>query len=325
MDSREQNDYLPIFTHYSLPRVSAIEVRDSGMNNTTRYAVLEDGSVRVLRVYENHRDAAKLRTEHKLLLRLRDRELPFAVPCPIRTASGSTWVEAPSGKPAALFTYLEGARPAGERRDLAAEYGRTVGRLVQALEGLELAEPPAYPAYDELLDTPPMELEAVAAAFHRSPALADAAEDADYLLRKLTSLRNKADEIRGLPRQLIHGDVSYANVLAEGNTITAVLDFEFATRDLRAMELAVCLAEQLSVPGALSANMAREMIAGYESVLPLEEAERRMLPFLVQLRKLDVFLHFWRRHEAGLDPAEVLIEQTKRSARVSRYLDRSSL
>ena len=312
-----------VLAGYTLPPLRAVEARESGMNNTTRYAVLEDGSLRVVRIYENHTDEAKLRTEHELLLKLSRERLPFAVPCPVAADNGATWVTTPSGKPAALFHYLEGERPGQQDRSLAGEYGRTVGRLVQTLAKVELAEPPAYPAYDELLDITEEDLRTVADSFRRSPALAAAAEDAAELLDQVTALKKSAGELHRLPRQLIHGDVSFANLLTQDGRVSAVLDFEFATRDIRAMELAVCLAEQLSVPGGLDGELIREMIAGYEAILPLEAEERRLLPHLVKLRKLDVFLHFWHRREAGLDPDEVLLDQTKRSVRVCRFVDQA--
>ncbi|WP_058304305.1 phosphotransferase [Gorillibacterium timonense] len=321
MNENEQAYYLTILANYSLPKVLSVETRDSGMNNTTRYAVLEDRSVRVLRIYENHQDLDKLRAEHEVLLQLQRQVLPFAVPYPVTTKSGLTWVEAEDGKLASLFPYLNGSRPSSDLHEMASEYGRVVGSLVQAMAVLEVKESPAYPPYDERLDTPREILLAVENDFETHPVLASLMEDVRYLIDRFKALQEKAEEVRGLPRQWIHGDFSYANALVEGNRVSAVLDFEFATRDIRAMELAVCLAEQLSAPGGISSSSMTDMLSGYQSVFPLEASELRLLPPLIQLRKLDVFLHFWERFTAGLDPVQVLMEQTERAAAVCRFVD----
>lgn len=41
------------------------------------------------------------------------------------------------------------------------------------------------------------------------------------------------------PKQLIHGDLHYDNVLVDDEKVSGLLDFEFAAFDWRAMELAV--------------------------------------------------------------------------------------
>ncbi|GIP12522.1 MULTISPECIES: phosphotransferase [Paenibacillus] len=321
MDTTNQSYYRAILAAYPLPPALRIEERDSGMNNTTRYAVLEDGQVQVLRVYENHRSDLKLAAEHELLLLLARQALPFQIPCPLHTKQGGTWTTAPDGKLAAVFAYLPGAKPAAGRHDLSYAYGRAVGELTLAMEELQPAAAPAYPPYDELLG--PDTEEAAASArrlYNTDPALSALAGDAGFLLDVLNSLSAQAASIRRLERQWIHGDFSHSNVLVEGGEIRAVLDFEFATRDLRAMELAVCLAEQLSAPGGLSRAVAKEMLAGYRSVRTLVAEELERLPELLQLRKLDVFLHFLHRYQAGLDPAQVLQDQTRKSSAVCRFI-----
>lgn len=220
-----------------------------------------------------------------------------------------------------MFNYLPGAKPAADRHDLSYAYGRVVGQLTFAMKGLQLQAAPSYSPYDELLG-PDTKEAAVSARrlFQTDPTLTALAEEADLLLDVLGSLAGQTETIRGLERQWIHGDFSYANALMEKGEISAVLDFEFATRDLRAMELAVCLAEQLSAPDGLTKAVVKELVAGYRSVRPLEAEELELLPELIQLRKLDVFLHFLNRYQAGLDPVQVLRDQTSKSAAVCRFI-----
>ncbi|WP_018752895.1 phosphotransferase [Paenibacillus sanguinis] len=315
-------DYIPaILEAYSLPPGLGVEERDSGMNNTTRYVLLPDEEVRVLRIYENHRSTEKLAVEHELLRLLAEQELPFAIPCPLRTREGGTWTIAPDGKLAALFTYLSGAKPTPEQHHLAYAYGLATGQLTQAMEGLRLQAAPAYPPYDELLGGHTAEAaESARRLYHADPALASLAGEANFLLDIWVSLSSRAESIRHLERQWIHGDFSHANVLMDGGAVSAVLDFEFATHDLRAMELAVVLAEQLSAPGGLSRRVVLDMLAGYRQASQLTTDEWACLPELLQLRKLDVLLHFLNRYEAGLDPVAILVDQTRKSAAVCQFI-----
>ncbi len=55
------------------------------------------------------------------------------------------------------------------------------------------------------------------------------------------------ETFKTLPHQLIHGDINSSNLLMdEDGMISRVLDFEFVTIDLRAMEIEICLSEVLS-------------------------------------------------------------------------------
>lgn len=321
MHLTEQAYFKAITGAFPLPPVLRVEERDSGMNNTTRYAVCSNEEVFVVRIYENHRSPAKLAAEHELLLQLGSLSLPFRIPVPLAGHRGGTWTEAPDGKLAAVFAHLPGKRPDAGRHVLSYAYGSVVGRLTLAMEGLRLEAAPSYPPYDELLGPAAAETSSAARRLYADdPALSALAGEAQMLLDILQSLNARAQDIRRLDRQWIHGDFSHANALMQDEKISAVLDFEFATVDVRAMELAVCLGEQLSAPGGLSRTVLSDMVSGYRSVRPLAKEELDLLPELLQLRKLDVFLHFLHRYQSGLDPAAVLQDQTRKSAAVCRYI-----
>jgi Ser/Thr protein kinase RdoA (MazF antagonist) len=129
--------------------------------------------------------------------------------------------------------------------------------------------------------------------------------------------------LRELPHQLIHGDINDSNLLAakeEPSRIAAVLDFEFCTRDLRAMEPAVV------VSGLLEADRSRDavpaLLEGYARRVRLTLAEAEAIPRLVRLRKLDVFVHFLGRYLDGVDGDEALREQIVSAAEGLARLDR---
>lgn len=88
-----------------------------------------------------------------------------------------------------------------------------------------------------------------------------------------------------LPQQVIHNDFHPGNLLvdpASETYVTGILDFGDTVLSARVNDLGVALA-YLST-GSSPWEAARPMIAGYESVVPLLDAERALLPHLVSAR-----------------------------------------
>lgn len=288
----------------------------SGWNNTTRF--VEAGGERwVLRIYETHRDADKIRFEHEILLRLNELELPYRIPMPVRCEDGSTLVQLTDGtdRLACLFTYIEGRRPEadGNNDGIVHAIGKAAGQLSRALAELELTSQPIYPAYYEMDLAHPLCSRERVSAFCSSPPseFLGEARELQVICEAINSFRDQLPQFRELPHQLIHGDINHSNLLVSEEAedlVAAVLDFEFCTYDLRVMEFAVI------VSGLLSSEQAMELIevflSGAGEQLRLEAREVEAIPLLVELRILDVFLHFLGRYLDGVDGVNVLREQT---------------
>lgn len=87
-----------------------------------------------------------------------------------------------------------------------------------------------------------------------------------------------------LPRATIHGDLFPDNVLMLGNEVTGLIDFYFACTDIAAYDLAVTHAAWCFTngEGAFRPEIGAALMAGYETVRPLSDAERLALPLLAQ-------------------------------------------
>jgi Ser/Thr protein kinase RdoA (MazF antagonist) len=61
-----------------------------------------------------------------------------------------------------------------------------------------------------------------------NPAFNDCREAIDHLAGEIRAFEARLVEYqtRGLPQQIIHGDLHYDNVLVEGDTVSGLLDFE---------------------------------------------------------------------------------------------------
>ena len=98
-----------------------------------------------------------------------------------------------------------------------------------------------------------------------------------------------ADEVNrawpdNLPRSIIHSDLFPDNVLMLASRVTGIIDFYFACTDAMAYDLAVTHAAwSFNKSGSeFAAAVGGALIEGYESIRPLDPAERTALPLLAR-------------------------------------------
>lgn len=126
-----------------------------------------------------------------------------------------------NGRHFTLSRHIEGSVPSEVSPGLVADFGATLARIHDCLEGLVI---------------PPNKMQWF------DPKIAQ--EDLDSydgpLKPKLTALVRKGDELLslGLPEAAIHGDLWLSNTFAEGDKVTAVFDFETAQNIARIIDLA---------------------------------------------------------------------------------------
>ena len=119
----------------------------------------------------------------------------------------------------------------------------------------------------------------------------------DWIAKHLSYLEQQKP--RGLPRGLIHGDLFYDNVLFEGTRLTAIIDFEDATRDDKVFDLGMaivglCIEEEEE---GLVPDKARALVKGYEQVRELEEGEKGALQLYVEYAATTVSCwRYWKHH-----------------------------
>jgi homoserine kinase type II len=293
-------------SHYNLsPPLDPFDLVEQGVNNTT--SGLRTGSGELIwKTYTAHSKLATLEYEHDLLEWISRQSLPFAVPVPLPTRARATALVGPNGWQA-LFLRLPGHRP--DRRDArqAAQVGVALAQLHGVLRGYPTASRPGMSAYGDLERVHPR----LSSPFDLSIdqlGLPDTSEHAALLSwwrAELAALRGFIlGPYRALPWQVIHGDFALANTLFEGGRLVAILDFEFAIPDARALDLASGLVSILRVwEDQPHWDVAQAFLDGYQCALPLEEREIAALPWLMRLRNA-VAAIWWlgRDLEAGAVP-----------------------
>lgn len=301
----------------------------SGWNNTTRY-IENKGRNCVLRIYETHRDREKIAFEHELLDRLQEVSLSFQTPIPVRTQDGESIIrmEDGSNRFACLFEYIEGVRPKDGSFQAALSFGQAAAELVQALATVKTNLTPVYRPYYELPQSyPDCNYETVLSFCEQPPEMFRSQQDALLILGKAyDEICDCLEDLANLPKQLVHGDLNPSNLLVDEehpDDITALLDFEFCTWDVRAMEPAVVISDLLGYAG--KRESVRQFCEGFGSLLRLKTEEIANIPNLIRLRKVDVFLHFLSRYLKGTDGPEVLKTQAEALASELDELKRGEL
>ncbi len=115
-----------------------------------------------------------------------------------------------------------------------------------------------------------------------------------------------------LPKQQIHRDLHYGNLLFEGTVLTGILDFDLGKKDARLFDIAYFLLGQLLGQKDLMAikdqwlTFASQFLMGYESITVLEDDEKEALPLMMQCIEL-LFVVFWQR-QANQEAAEETIK-----------------
>ncbi len=220
----------------------------------------------ILTLYEERVDASDLPFFIGLMEHLADRGL--ICPQPVRMRDGQA-VGRLAGRPAAIVTFLDGMSVRRPNAAHCAEVGRGLALLHRAGADfpMERVNSLSVPGWRPLAD------QAGVAADTVSPGLSQRlhAEIAVH----------EASWPEGLPGGVIHADLFPNNVFFIKNRLSGLIDFYFACTDSYAYDLAICLNSWcFEADNSFNLTKGQAMLAGYESVRPLEPAEVEALPQL---------------------------------------------
>ena len=292
-----------------------IERTSYGLNNDTYFVTAREGEF-VLRVYRNTSEPRRVRDEHHLLGLLAMTELPFAVPAPTPTRDGDTLavLETPDGpRLATLFGRIPGEPATGTVRD-AHLAGRALAQLDAALARLDL--PVRAPI--ALRDVHPLVADPLAALSDL-----DVGDDGARIRGLFDRVAATHDAlVASLPRQIVHGDFGYINVLLKDDAVTGLLDFEFAGPDVRAADLA-CAIYITIVRSAEHERwkLIEALVSGYRRVLPLDPSEAAAIPDLLLRRSAFGIVHWIGRWRSALCGADEPIARMRRNGLLMEWLE----
>jgi len=267
-------DLASLLAEYDLGPATSCKGIAEGVENSN-YLLRTRAGQFILTVFEKRVNEADLPFFMQLMARLAQCGLP--APEPISTKQGGLYTHV-KGKPVAIISFLEGVWPRTPDIAHCAAIGEALARMHLALEGFDLtrANVLSLDGWERLI----------------APRLAQA----EYLRPSLAHLIERdVAEVRaawpsGLPRGPIHADLFPDNALFLGERLTGLIDFYFACTDFLAYDLAVCLnAWCFARERDYALARGGAMIAAYEAVRTLSDAERDALPTLCRGAALRFF------------------------------------
>jgi homoserine kinase type II len=218
----------------------------------------------ILTLYERRIDYADLPYFLALLDHLAARGCP--VPRTIHDRSGASF-RMVAGKAAALIEFLPGVSPT---RPSAAQ-ARSVGAVLAQMH-LAARDFPGRRANA-------MDFAASAAILEACGAQRLAEIDPALPAMREHARAAAALDLAGLPQSQIHTDLFPDNVLMLGERVSGLIDFYFACTGAMVLDLAVTHAAWcFDEDNTYRPDCGAALIAGYESVRPLEPAERALFP-----------------------------------------------
>ncbi len=284
---------------YGLGELLAAKGIAEGVENSNYLIETESGRF-ILTLYEKRVSPADLPFFITLMRHLAAQGV--ACPQPVPTADGEV-LRRLAGRPAALFTFLEGLSPRQVKDWHCSALGASLAELHHATASFPQQRPNdlSLPGWRKLIS--------------------DCGSGADKVSQNLCqeleeSYRSLAQAWPSkLPSGVIHADLFPDNVFFRAERLSGVIDFYFACNDFYVYDLAVCL-NAWCFDGAHSyvPERGRLMIEAYNAKRPLSESELEALPVLATgaaLRFLLTRLFDWLNHPPDAmvrpkDPREYL-------------------
>jgi homoserine kinase type II len=283
-----------------------------GTNNSIWRAEAADDQSYVLRLSPDLTRIPRIRYEAELLQSLSDIGLPFRLPLPLRAHSGDIIVLFEQGQGTAAFATLYPLlpgnlqdRPPERNNPLSASLaGSTLALLDDALATLpEILLPDGFtplPTFGELAHWHPLVSDPL-------PAVEQLPIDREQAKQIRTFLSDVLESVTHLyaqlPQQFLHRDYDPGNILMDHQRVTAVLDFEFAGRDIRILDL--CVALSWWPVDLLGTGKEWDLIdafgAAYTHQFFLSEEELLAVPAVFRLRDATSFVHRMGRYLAGME------------------------
>jgi homoserine kinase type II len=252
---------------YDIGEVTSFKGIAEGVENSN-YLLRTASGQYILTLYEKRVKAEDLPFFIGLMEHLAGRGV--TCPQPVRNRKGSALGEL-VGRPATIVTFLDGLwirRPSV----------RHCGEVGEALARMHLAG-----ADFRLRRANALSLEGWRPLLRAAEARAD--EVAPHLREESAAELGflEARWPRGLPDGVIHADLFNDNVFFLGEKLSGLIDFYFACNDALAYDLAICLSAWCFEPdNDFNVSKGRAMIAAYQRLRPLGEAEIEALPLLAR-------------------------------------------
>lgn len=245
----------PLFHAYSPLDLAEVERNEAAYANDVYNLTDVEGRRFVMRVLKIQ-DPATVNLEAQMQLRLS----AAGIRTPHYLELGeNNFVGNENGQHFTLSERIDGAAPTEVTPELVTDFGATLARIHESLDGIEV---------------PPNKMQWF------DPEIAQLDLDAydGPLKPRLVSLIDKGKELLslGLPQAVIHGDLWLSNTFAKDDKVTAVFDFETAQNTARVIDLARTYTSMRRETNIPSDEIIDLLSNGYDSAAknPLTQIEK---------------------------------------------------
>ena len=262
---------------YELGEAVAFKGIAEGVENSNYYLETTSGRF-ILTLFEKRANPDDL--PYFIALKQHLSENGFSCPLPVAARDGEA-LRTLAGRPAVIVTFLQGLSPRVPNARQCRELGAGLARLHEASATFAMTRqndlgPSSWPNLWHGRASIANELQAELSA------------KIDQDLADIGAAKSLSDD---LPRGTIHADLFPDNAFFLGDRFTGAIDFYFACTDALAYDLAICMnAWAFETDGAFNFSKGANLIAGYESVRPLQASERSAFPLLCRGAALRFFL-----------------------------------
>lgn len=294
-----------------------------GLSNAT-YFVGTPNNRFVLKLYSGTAKTAQIQYEHSLLTFLQHTELPFAVPVPIGTASGETlMVVELDGQSliVALLPCLVGQPMERRNLDQVQSAGFSLAKLHHQLVNFDpqghLAK---LPFWGDLAQIHPQVTDPLAVPQMLSLGLEEQTRFSQLLKAALEAAPHL---YKTLPIQTIHADYIAPNILVERDRVVGILDFEFATRDLRLLDYLSSLDQFASFPwkeGQFD-EIVRAFSKGYRAYSSLTTAEMEAAMEVWKLQRASSLVYWTGGLLEGKGSQQKVVDAVLETLRFETWLE----
>jgi len=276
-----------------------------GLNNLTKL-VKTPTDTYVMRIYQNGYGIEKIQYECETLNKLQSLKFSFQTPKIFKTLKGEDYAHTESGIQAIMFYFIDGIPPDENIPAHTKEFGRVSGELIAGWKDLKIEQvSPTFPYHKIYKIIPAVPDQETLLKAMADPVFSDVESIVNFLREEILQLEEAVNVYHStLPQQNFHGDLWIGNCLIKDDKITAILDFEFASIDWRALEVAICVSRYPSSADPWTGFV--NYLSGFKGNCWLNEEEVKAIPSLMKLRILTNIIHFIGRWLEGLDSVDDL-------------------
>ena len=277
-----------------------VQPTNQGTVNKTFFVEASSGKF-VFKLYDNSTTAEQIKYEHSLLTFLQSCDLSFDISAPIPIDSGETLLITNLNNSPLRFSlqkYIFGQPANRQNLNHIFAAGQALGELHSALINFDsqgkLAQLPRWGKLDKIhpLVTNPLEV----------PQLLKLEKSQQQRLGQILQevIEIAPNLYKHLQLQTAHADYLCPNILIKDNRVNGIIDFEFATYDLRLLDFVAALDHFSRIGNAIPAwESIKAFIKGYKEYNSLSNLEIEALTstWLLQQANCIVYWTGWLLEE----------------------------